>query len=205
MLYLVRHCEPDNPDRRFNGRGNPPLSEAGLRHADALGEAMSKLGIGRIVASPLTRTRQTAAPLSAAIDIEVEIEDRLVECDFGDWEGLTWDEIEAKHPDEAAAYLKAPAMFAFPGGESPAAVAARAVPAVRELLPPEGAQPTAIFSHNGPIRLAVNQIMGCPMESFLSLRIDLGSVSTCIGAGDRVVVNGINIDPTAAEVVRWEL
>ena len=188
---------------RFCGRADPPLSEPGRARARDLADALSPVGFARVVASPLRRAVETAGPLADAAGVGIEVEGDLVECDFGAWEGRAWDEIASASPDQTAAYLRDPARFAFPGGESPADVRRRAVPALRDLVPPEGAPPVAAVCHSGPVRLALAEFMGGPEDAFIRARVDHGSVTILERAGGRVLVTGVNLDPARREILRW--
>ena len=203
MLYLIRHCEPEGARGRFIGRSDPGLSVEGRAHASRLAEALEGVGFSRIVSSPLARARESAAPLFDRLGLAPEIDAALVECDFGRWDGLSWDEVSERWPDDSREYLRDPAGFTFPGGEGSGALRARVMPTVRSLVPDEGAPPVAVFSHCGPIMTAVAEIMGCPSDGYLRVRIDYGSASVFEPAGARVLVTGINIDPTDREVLRW--
>ena len=86
-----------------------------------------------IVTSPLLRARQTAEAVAKATGAPLEVEDDLAETDFGKWEGMTFAEIQARWPDELAAWL-ASVDVAPPGGESFAAVTRRVVAALDRLL-----------------------------------------------------------------------
>lgn len=107
-LYLVRHAEPTLKGR-FIGRTDPPLSEDGQRQAATL----STLVVEHVFVSPLQRAQQTAAYIPAASTTV----DELAELHFGDWEGLTWDEIVARDPELAERKLADWFVKPAPNGE----------------------------------------------------------------------------------------
>ncbi len=107
-LYLVRHAEPTLKGR-FIGRTDPPLSEDGLAQATTL----STLVVEHVFVSPLQRAQQTAAHIPAASTTLEE----LAELHFGDWEGLTWDEIVARDPELAERKLANWFVEPAPNGE----------------------------------------------------------------------------------------
>src|SRR5262245_65287733 len=88
-IYLIRHEEPEMRGR-FIGRTDPPLTPAGLEAAAA---KLAGLEVAAIYASPLRRARQTAEAIGGPAPI---ILPDLAEIDFGEWEGLTWQEIDRK-------------------------------------------------------------------------------------------------------------
>uniref|UniRef100_B0T5Z8 Phosphoglycerate mutase n=1 Tax=Caulobacter sp. (strain K31) TaxID=366602 RepID=B0T5Z8_CAUSK len=122
MIYLCRHGETAfNRERRLQGRGESELTALGQRQAEAMADLLHGLVLieatlpWRIVASPLGRTRATAAAISARLGVPVEIDERLVEIDVGDWSGRLRDDVAREHPE----LFKTPEwFFAGPGGET---------------------------------------------------------------------------------------
>ncbi len=113
------------------------LDDTGQSQATGIADRLADVPIDRIVSSPLERCQQTLAPLAAAKGLTVEVDDRLAEVDYGDWAGRPLREL-ATEPLWRTVQHHASATV-FPGGESLAAVSARAVEAVRALVvpPPE--------------------------------------------------------------------
>ena len=99
-LLLLRHGQTElSVQRRYSGHGDPELTPLG--HAQAAGAAARLAGVPGIAAvltSPLRRARQTAAAVSAATGAPLAVRDRLIETDFGGWEGLTFTEARARDP-----------------------------------------------------------------------------------------------------------
>lgn len=124
MLYLVRHGETHwNRVRRLQGQLDSPLTLRGVQQVIAFGKTLAPLLAGepnvRFVASPLGRTRQTAAIIADVLNVpfaDVEWDERLLERNQGAWDGLTADEIESRfHPEP---YERRTWDFAPEGGES---------------------------------------------------------------------------------------
>ena len=133
MIYLVRHGETEwNRAGRMQGQLDSPLTARGEAQALRIGETLCELLDGvdfEMVASPLGRTRATAAIIARALDRDPEAmttDERLMEMTWGDWDGLSRAEIEARDPD-AWARRKADRWNYPPpgGGESYAMVARR--------------------------------------------------------------------------------
>lgn len=133
MIYLLRHGETVwNVERRLQGRKDSPLTLRGIAQArtvaDRLRELIDDPSAFTVVASPLARTWQTAVIVCQSLELDyraIRFEPRLQEHHFGLWEGLTWQEIEARFPDLWAQRLAEKWTFEAPGGESYAKVAAR--------------------------------------------------------------------------------
>jgi broad specificity phosphatase PhoE/ribonuclease HI len=153
VTHLLRHGQTEHtPERRFSGRNDLPLSRIGRAEAQAAAERARALGIEVLVASPLRRTRETAELVAAALDLPVEFDEDLVELDFGDLEGLTFEEATAKHP-LAARRMMSDVSVAAPRGESVADVAARVARARRRILSQHAGRTVLVVSHVTPIKL----------------------------------------------------
>ena len=143
-LWFIRHGETDyNHEGRLQGQRDIPLNPKGREQASAVGRTLRKLAgpeierlEGAFVASPLLRTRQTMELARLAMELtqgDYALCDDLKELTFGDWEGLTWPEVEARDPQGAAARAADKWDFAPPNGESYADLARRLVPWVQSI------------------------------------------------------------------------
>jgi probable phosphoglycerate mutase len=122
MIYLLRHGQTEfNVARRYQGQRDSPLTLRGQLQAKRMGERLASLigdGAGwRVIASPLGRTVATAEILRRALPaaMPLEIDRRLAEICMGDWDGLTFEELEARRPAELDHLER---YFHGPGGES---------------------------------------------------------------------------------------
>jgi broad specificity phosphatase PhoE len=153
VTHLLRHGRTEHtPERRYSGRNELPLSVTGRAEAEAAAARAKELGIEVVVASPLRRTRETAEIVAAQLGVPVEFDDDLVELDFGDLEGLTFDEARSKHPLATRRFL-ADVTVAAPGGESIAQVSARVARARGRLLQRHAGRTVLVVSHVTPIKL----------------------------------------------------
>jgi probable phosphoglycerate mutase len=143
-LWFIRHGETDwNREGRLQGQRDIPLNPKGREQASAVGRALRKIAGSQIdrlesafVASPLIRTRQTMELARAAMGLaaaDYALCDDLKELTFGDWEGLTWPEVEARDPQGAAARAADKWDFTPPNGESYATLARRLAPWVKSI------------------------------------------------------------------------
>ncbi len=155
-LYLLRHGETEfNIAGRLQGQQDSPLTARGRVQARGHGALLATLiddpAAWRVVASPLGRTMDTARLACAELGLPetaIETDPRLMELAYGEWEGLTYDEIETRYRDDWAARQRDPWGFVVPGGESYAMVAARAG---AFLAVPRGN--TIVVSHGGTGRV----------------------------------------------------
>lgn len=143
-LILLRHPSVAAPPGTCYGRTDPPLAASA---AEEIAAALRALPPGRaVVASPAGRCRQLAEAIAASWDVPLQIDPRLRELDFGDWEGRPWAEIDRAESDPWAAD---PEHRAPPGGESFVRLRDRVEAALADLAPA-----AAVVTHAGPIRAA---------------------------------------------------
>ena len=127
MIYIVRHGETEwNANNKVLGRTDIPLNSNGKKQARELACSLTDLKIDVFLCSPLSRARQTADIISEAIGLEYKIDDRLIEQDFGEFEGIN------RFTDEYQ-QAKREYFVRYPGGESYFDMAARVFPLIEEL------------------------------------------------------------------------
>jgi probable phosphoglycerate mutase len=174
---LLRHGQTElSAERRFAGRGDAPLTSAGLQQAAAAAARLAERGdIDAVVTSPLRRALRTAEAVAGAAGVPLEVDSDLVETDFGDWEGLTFGEVLARWPDEMAAW-QADASAAPPGGESFAAVAKRVGVALDRLLMDRKGQTIVVVSHVTPIKTLVCRALLAPPAAMFRMHLDVAAL-----------------------------
>ncbi|TGZ18390.1 bifunctional RNase H/acid phosphatase [Streptomyces sp. S816] len=180
-LVLLRHGEtPLTPQKRFSGSGgtDPALSAAGRDQAHRVADALARRGtVQTVLASPLTRTRETAEIVAARLGLDVVVEDGLRETDFGAWEGLTFGEVRDRYPDDLNAWLADPAARPTGGGESFAEVAARIAVTKDELVTTHAGRTVLLVTHVTPIKTLVRLALGAPPESLFRMELSAASLS----------------------------
>ncbi|MEU2714803.1 bifunctional RNase H/acid phosphatase [Streptomyces sp. NPDC007205] len=180
-FVLLRHGEtPLTPQKRFSGSGgtNPSLSAAGREQAHRVAEALARRGtVQAVLASPLARTRETAAAVAARLGLEVTIEDGLRETDFGAWEGLTFGEVRERYPDDLNAWLADPEAHPTGGGESFAETATRIAATRDKLVAAHAGRTVLLVSHVTPIKTLVRLALGAPPESMFRMELSAASLS----------------------------
>ncbi|MDO0932687.1 bifunctional RNase H/acid phosphatase [Streptomyces sp. DG2A-72] len=180
-FVLLRHGEtPLTPQKRFSGRGgtDPSLSDVGREQAERVADALARRGtIQAILASPLARTRETAGIVAARLGLDVSIEDGLIETDFGAWEGLTFAEVQERHPDDLSAWLASPEAEPTGGGESFAATATRIAATRDKLVAAYTGHTVLLVTHVTPIKTLVRLALGAPPESLFRMELSAASLS----------------------------
>ncbi|TFV66072.1 UNVERIFIED_ORG: bifunctional RNase H/acid phosphatase [Bacillus sp. AZ43] len=184
VTHLLRHGQTEHtPERRFSGRNDLPLSRTGRAEAEAAGERARGLGIEAVVASPLRRTRETAQIVAGVLGLPVTYDDDLVELDFGELEGLTFDEARQRHPLAARRFLD-DVTVAAPGGESVADVSARVARARRRLLERHAGGTVLVVSHVTPIKLLLAAALGTGDEVVHRVFLEAASLSSVAWSSD---------------------
>ena len=161
-IVLVRHGETvaQSSIRFWGGRTNVDLSEEGRRQVLANLPFLSRQSFDLVVASPLRRAWDGARLLVGSAPILILEE--LREVDFGDWEGLTKDEIQLRDPVLYDAWQSHESDFAYPGGEARPDFRARVRRGV-EKIAGSGATEALVVCHKGVIRLAVEELRDEPL------------------------------------------
>jgi broad specificity phosphatase PhoE/ribonuclease HI len=184
VTHLLRHGQTEHtPERRFSGRNDLPLSRTGRAEAEAAAARAADLGIEVVVASPLRRTRETAEIVAAALGLPVQFDEDLVELDFGDIEGMTFEEAAAKHP-LAARRFGSDVNVSAPGGESVADVSARVARARRRILSNHAGRAVLIVSHVTPIKLMLAAGLGAGDDVVHRVFLEAASLSTVTWSSD---------------------
>ncbi|MDO8346171.1 MAG: alpha-ribazole phosphatase, partial [Cellvibrio sp.] len=169
-LYLIRHTRPDIAPGLCYGQLDVGLSGSFVEEANHVLNWLPKLDL--IISSPLLRTRKLAEFLALMQHCKVRIDTRLMEKNFGVWEGRAWDDI-ARH--EIDAWTSDVMGYAPTGGESAQQVMLRVQAFLQELtrLPQQN---IALVAHGGSIRAILAQLASIPLIDTLNWKIDYGAV-----------------------------
>jgi alpha-ribazole phosphatase len=154
-FFFVRHGESEaNAAHRFSGRADSPLTERGRKQAEVVAAALDAVPFDRIVATPLSRSLDTALVIGRRRKMPVDVVDDLIEIDVGDRTGATFDEV-AGLPD-----WKEDGFVAWPNGETLEQVLERGLRGVRRLVreTPDGT--LLVIGHGGVTRILVSHFLG---------------------------------------------
>ncbi len=175
--WWVRHAPVAQQGRRLYGQQDVPCAAIDTAALGPLAAALPENAAW--VTSHLSRTRETAAALITAQGSAAQpgTEDDLAEQDFGQWQGLTWDEIQQRHAAASEAFWRDPARIAPPGGESFADVMARAKAVIERLTAVHADGDIVAIAHGGTIRAAVALALGLDPEHGMAVTIDNLSLS----------------------------
>jgi broad specificity phosphatase PhoE len=214
-LLLVPHAETEwNALGRFQGHFDTSLNERGRRQAHLLQQQMAEEPLKAIVASDLRRALETAEILAQPRGLGVQAEPRLRELHFGEWEGLTYGEVQERTPNTLADWENDPLRASPPGGERLTSLVQRLQDFLHDLtghVPPsplvsEGpgvrGESSAILlvAHRGSLRVLLCLLLDRPVERHWEFRLDLASLSEVEIVAGRAVLLRLNETPLGCEV-----
>ncbi|MDI6816736.1 MAG: histidine phosphatase family protein [Actinomycetota bacterium] len=160
-IYLIRHGETQlNKEFRFIGRTDPALSEQGKAQARALAERLAVENISAIYVSDLLRATQTASIIAGDSGVDVVETEGLREIDFGNWEGLSYNEIMEHDKEILDSWIENPTGVDIPGGESWRHFESRINDAFDDIMRNEHGHAIALVTHGGPIKLLMTRFHG---------------------------------------------
>jgi probable phosphomutase (TIGR03848 family) len=193
LVLLVRHGQTPTTGQTLPGRAKGlHLADKGHEQAAAVAQRIAPFGkkVAAVYASPLERTRETAAPIGKAVAQRVRANRGLLECDFGEWTGA---ELKAlgKLP-EWKTVQRYPSGFRFPGGESFTEMQTRITEAVAKLVAAHHGKVVVAVSHADPIKAVVAHAMGTHLDLFQRIVVSPCSVTAILYTADGPVVLCVN-------------
>jgi phosphoserine phosphatase len=194
-IYLIRHGETEwNKVRRFQGRSNLPLNEAGRKQVGALASTLKNIPLTAIHTSPLSRALETARRIKVFHPSTPIFEDNgLVEMDLGEFDGMRAQDWAEQYPDFRKAWNENPASVRIPGGESLKEVQDRAkktLERITGIYPPDAT--ILISSHNFVNLTLLCDILNIPLNRFRDLRQENAAFNVIHKKGDRFYAELVN-------------
>ena len=197
--HLLRHGETRHTaQKRFSGFGgdDPPLNDTGTEQAHRAGRHLAASGgADVVVTSPMARTRETAAIVAEHVGAEIVVVDGIRECNFGDWDGKTFAEVQRDDRAALDAWLASTAV-APPGGESFDAVEVRVREARDRILAEFEGSDLVLVTHVTPLKTLLRLALDAPAHAYYRIEIKPASLSTVAWFGDgNASVRSINEQP----------
>ena len=173
-LILVRHGQTEwNRVERFRGRADVPLNETGLAQAEATGRRLAVGGqAAAIYSSSLSRAVSTAEAIARHSGVSFQVHPGLTDIDYGEWQGLSPDEVRQRWPEMLDAWYHAPQAARIPGGETLDEVRARAMDAVKALTSAHAGDSIILVGHTVINRVILLGALGLDNSRFWRLRQD---------------------------------
>ena len=186
LVLFVRHGQTPTTGASLPGRApGLHLAEAGVAQADA-----AAARVGAVYASPMERTRETAAPIARACKLRVRNAPGLIECDFGDWTGRKLGQLRKRR--EWRTVQRYPSGFRFPGGESFAEMQSRAVDTVHDLVAAHPGQTIVAVSHADVIKAIVAAATGTHLDLFQRIVVSPCSITAVLYTSEGPIVLTVN-------------
>lgn len=184
-IILVRHGQTawnvgSGAGERFRGRIDLPLDDAGLAQAGALAQRLADYPIVAIYSSPLKRAVETALPTAQQLGLTVQPLPGIIDINYGDWQGLSHDEVAQAHPDLYPRWLEKPHRIRFPNGESLRQVRLRSMAALKEVAARHEGQVILLVAHQVVNKVLVCAMLGLGNSHFWRIRQD----NACINVFD---------------------
>ncbi|WP_182111421.1 bifunctional RNase H/acid phosphatase [Actinotalea sp. JY-7876] len=187
-VVLIRHGEtPMTASKAYSGGAVPGPSLTSTGRIQAAKAADIVFRIGRTLwpdlphpsalrASPMVRTQETAGAVGRRLGLRVELDEAFRECDFGEWEGLSADQIEERWPGDLKRW-HVDAEFRAPGGESIEDVGVRVSGALERLRDEAVGRTVVVVAHSVVIRAAIGATLGAPSSVWASARVGPASIT----------------------------
>jgi broad specificity phosphatase PhoE len=195
-MYLLRHGATDanlaRPALIQGRKHNPPLAPLGVRQAELTRDFLAVRPIECCYCSPLVRAAQTAAIVGAPHGLDPQPLEALTECDVGRWEGLDWGSIRLREPESYHRFMKDPAAFGYPGGESLGDVYRRAAPELQRLLEAHRGGSLLVVAHHVVNRTFLAVLLGLTPGQARRVSLDNCGISVVVREGDRTTVTTLN-------------
>lgn len=191
-IYLFRHCETEQfSQKRCIGVTDVDLSENGLKDASRLKEYLSGKQVNHIFCSSAVRAVKTARIMSAG-EIQVTVLPNLHEIDMGDWDGLYFDELKAKYPEEYARRGLDFARFSPPNGESFSDCQKRAQNSLCDIL--ENTQGNiAVIAHAGFNRALICRLACIDLQKLFTIPQPFGCVNILLEQNGNCIVRQVGM------------
>jgi broad specificity phosphatase PhoE len=195
-LLLLRHGEVEERYHRvFGGRIDMELSPLGHEQAAVLARYLLRRKIDAIYASPMRRAQQTLSPLTCQCAKPAVTVPGFREVDFGDWTGLTWEQVRSRYQVSAFHWLDQIERAAIPNADTGESFRARVEPPLRQIISDHAGQNVVIVCHGGVIRLMLSILLKLPLPMTASFDIDYASLTQADHHVHRTEVSLLNLAP----------
>jgi alpha-ribazole phosphatase len=166
-----------NLERKYQGHSDIALTDKGLRQAEAVGARLADEKIDAVYASDLSRAFKTAECIAARHSLTVRVVPALREIKFGDWEGLTYEQISAQWPGLLGKLWTTPDELQIPGGESFQQLKERAYAAIERIVAAHPDQTVVVVAHGGTICTILCAMLGVHLNHVWNIRQDNTAVN----------------------------
>jgi len=192
-VILARHGETDwNVTEVFRGRADISLNEIGLRQAELLGEYLRQTRVSAVYSSPLKRAIRTAEAIADYHTLKVNVVQGLIDFDYGEWQGLSHQEVKDRYAELYAMWLSHPERVKMPAGESLADVRERATAVVANVVEKYKDGAVVLVSHRVVFKVLICTLLGLDNSHFWNIRLDTCGITSFNYEDERSVLTRHN-------------
>jgi len=195
-IYLIRHGATASNEQVppiLQGSGvDSELSELGRRQAEATGKLLADVRVDAVFSSPMARAVATAEAVAAPHGLSISTFEDLHEIDVGQWEGLDWDTISERTPDEYRRFMDDSGTNGYLGGESYQDVLDRVLPRIEQLVAENEGQKIAVVAHKAVNRSVLAHLQGLEMRRAKDLPQDNCCVNVITARGGKLKLATMN-------------
>ena len=174
VVDLLRHGEPVG-GKRYRGQVDDPLSGLGWEQMRAAAGGDGPWDV--VVTSPLSRCRAFAEEVAERQGLPLEVEERVMEVGFGDWEGRTAEELMAEDGEVLMRFWSDPVNNTPPGAEPLTAFRDRVVAAWQELLARHAGRHVLVVGHAGSMRMVMRHVLEMPLDRVFRLQVNYAATA----------------------------
>ena len=193
-IILVRHGQTEwNRAERFRGRADLPLNGVGLAQAEATARRIAAAWpASAVYSSPLKRAMETAKIIAEVLDLAVQPLAGLMDIDYGEWQGLSPDEVAERYGDLYARWLEEPHLVRIPRGESLGEVRERAMAALEGVIARHSGQTVVLVSHQVVNKVLLCAVLGLDDSHFWHIGQENGAINVFEHCGRGFVISLLN-------------
>jgi probable phosphoglycerate mutase len=190
-ILAIRHGQTAwNADARIQGHQDIELDAVGHWQAGRLAQALDHEDLQAIYSSDLARARQTASPLQQTLGLASGTDSGLRERCFGEFEGLSFAQVEQRWPQQAASWRRREPDYSPAGGESLRAFRERVLAAMARLVHAHRGQSIALVTHGGVLDVLYREAMHLPLDAPRTWQIANASVNRLLHTGEGLALVG---------------
>lgn len=194
-LFLIRHGNTADEETKkvYKGRIDIPLSPKGIARMEKAARFLSAFKLDRIYTSTLSRSIDSGGIIARAQGLDARVLPAFDEVDFGAWEGLSFDEISERYPEELARWLVDPGNHPPPQGESFRKARKRSMDQLKTILGKDAGRTIAIVAHAGILRIMIFSLLGMRLSRLFRIGQDYGCINIVdVYEDGRPMVNLLN-------------
>jgi len=174
-IHLIRHGQVAGHDQpRYNGQTDVALTDVGIEQYHSLKERLAETKISACYTSDLSRCTIGACIICDQLGLEPVARRELRELNIGIWEGMTWQEITERWPEEWQARLADLVNYRVPQGENLLDVQARVMPVIAEIIERHKGQEILVVGHGGVNRVVLLNAIGAPLAGIFNIEQNYG-------------------------------